>query len=221
MAAYPSSSFAKYSYSSHQPVLRSDSVSGKESSRKVAGHLARINVSHPTMLAGDYGIVDGFLCDKDYVSFTVVLPDKEPEGVATGTPLVDASHSKDDSMVMTDGWTAGTTGILKAGDILVFSGNDTHVYTNLTDVSSNPDDNFTKADGTGVLLKADGTGSLLMSRANQAELSISPDLKEDLSDNTSLTVASVPYTVKLDKPHESSTAPPILYNFNFNVTEVF
>lgn len=220
MAAYPASAFAKYTLISHQPVLHNSGVSGKSLSRKVNGHLHKINISHPVQNASDYGVVDGFLCGKHFEAFTITLPDREPQGVATGTPKVDGAASKGSNTIRTDGWTGGVTNILKAGDILTLTGNDTHVYTNLTDINSNPDDNFAKADSTGVLLKADGTGSLLMARANQATLNISPDLKADLSDNTALTVTSVPFTVRLDKEHQSNVAPPTNYTFNFNVTEV-
>ena len=172
------------------------------------------------MTAADFGIVDGFLCDKDYVSFTISLPDRDPQGVATGTPLVNSAHSKGDSTVKVDGCTPNTTDWLKAGDILAFAGDDTHVYTNLTDVNSSADDYLELEDSSGNLELEDSSGDLLLEDSNQAELSISPDLKADLSDNVALTVTSVPFTVRLDKPHDSSVAPPTLYNFNFNCTEV-
>lgn len=171
------------------------------------------------MTAADFGIVDGFLCDKDYVSFTISLPDRDPQGVATGTPLVNSAHSKGDSTVKVDGCTPNTTDWLKAGDILAFAGDDTHVYTNLTDVNSAADESI-QLESTGDL-ELEVSGDLEMESSNQAELSISPDLKADLSDNVALTVTSVPFTVRLDKPHDSSVAPPTLYNFNFNCTEVF
>lgn len=191
--AYPSTSFAKYTLTSNQPVLRSSNDSGKESSRKVSGHLHSFNISHPVMSAADFGIIDGFLSDKDYVSFTIVLPDREPQGVATGTPLVNGALAKGVSSIVTDGWTISQTGIMKAGDILVFAGH-THVYTVLVDTNSDVSGNST--------------------------LSIAPDLKEAVANNEAITVNSVPFTVRLDKPHQPKVAPPVLYDFNFNVTEV-
>lgn len=190
--AYPSTEFAKYTLTSHQPVLHNSNASGKSLSRKVSGHLHTFNISHPVLTAANYGVLDGFLCDKDYVSFTVTLPDREPQGIATGTPLVNGALAKGQSSIVTDGWTISQTGIMKAGDILIFA--HTHVYTVLADANS------------------DGSGN--------ATLSISPDLKEAIENNEAITVNSVPFTVRLDKAHESQVSPPVLFNFNFNVTEI-
>jgi len=191
--AYPSSAYAKYTLISDQPVLKNNSVSGKETSRKVNGHLHKFNISHPVLTAADYGELDGFLCDKDHVSFTISLPDREPQGVATGTPLVNGETAKGESSIPVDGFTASTTDILKAGDLLTFASH-THVYTALTDIDSDSGGNAT--------------------------IIISPDLKVAILDNEAITVNDAVFTVKLDKAHSSNVAPPILYNFNFNVTEV-
>lgn len=44
-----------------------------------------------------------------------------PRGTATGTPLVKGA-SQTGATLLTDGWTAGVTGILKAGDFIGFNG---------------------------------------------------------------------------------------------------
>ena len=46
---------------------------------------------------------------------------KVPRGTATGTPLV-AGGSQTGASLATDGWTAGVTGVLLAGDYIAFSG---------------------------------------------------------------------------------------------------
>lgn len=47
--------------------------------------------------------------------------EKTPQGVATGTPLVDGA-GQTGYFLATKGWTAGVTGILKAGDWISFAG---------------------------------------------------------------------------------------------------
>ena len=58
-------------------------------------------------------------------------------GVATGTPLINGSSQSGNSLV-TDGWTAGVTGILLAGDYLQLgTGTSARLYKNLSAVNSN------------------------------------------------------------------------------------
>lgn len=58
-----------------------------------------------------------------------------PKGVGTGTPLVNGASQTGASLV-TDGWTVSQTGILLAGDILVWAGS-TVVRDVTADVNSN------------------------------------------------------------------------------------
>lgn len=220
MADLPYQQYAKYSLKDKQPTLFNDSVSGKSLSRHVNGHYAEINISYPQLTATEFAELDGFLTEvSTFESFTLSLPDREPQGVATGAPLVNSAHSKGESSINVDGWTVGTTDIFKAGDILTFA-NSTHVYTNLTDVNSDTG-SISLEDGTGVLLLEGGTtDEVLLEASGQATLSIDPPLKESVSDNEALTITSVKFTVKCTDVHQSKVAPPILYDFNFNVREV-
>lgn len=87
-----------------------------------------------------------------------------PRGIATGTPLVNGADQTGQELV-TDGWTTGQTGILKAGDFIQLgSGLDTHLHKVLADVNS------------------DGSGN--------ATLDIWPRLRESPSDNAAITVQS-------------------------------
>lgn len=63
-----------------------------------------------------------------------------PRGVATGTPLVKGAGQAALQDVATDGWTAGVTGILKAGDYIQIG---TSLYIVLQDANSDESGNST------------------------------------------------------------------------------
>lgn len=87
-----------------------------------------------------------------------------PRGVGTGTPQVKgASQAPRQNQLITDGWTASVTGILKAGDWLqIGSGSATRLHKVLDDADS------------------DGSGS--------ATLTLWPNLRESPNDNEVITV---------------------------------
>lgn len=85
-------------------------------------------------------------------------------GVATGTPLVNGGSQGGNTLV-TDGWTSGVTGILKAGDyIQLGSGSTAKLHKVLDDVNS------------------DGSGN--------ATLTIFPDIRTSPADNSAIVVTS-------------------------------
>jgi len=59
----------------------------------------------------------------------------EPRGVATGTPLIMGSNQTG-NVIVTDGWTASTTGILKLGDKIQM-GSRLYSVMGTSDVDSN------------------------------------------------------------------------------------
>lgn len=62
---------------------------------------------------------------------------QSPRGVATGTPLVKGASQTGEDLI-TDGWTASTTGILKAGDWIQLGTSGTaRLYKVLADATSN------------------------------------------------------------------------------------
>ena len=87
-----------------------------------------------------------------------------PRGIATGTPLVKGG-SQVGSTLISDGWTASKTGILKAGDwIQLGSGATARLYKVLKDANS------------------DGSGD--------STLDIWPNLRSSPADNAAITIAS-------------------------------
>lgn len=66
-----------------------------------------------------------------------------PRGAATGTPLVKGA-SQTGKVLLTDGWTPGVTGILKAGDFIQLgSGSTAKLHRVLKDVTSDGSGNAT------------------------------------------------------------------------------
>ena len=85
-------------------------------------------------------------------------------GIGTGTPLVKGA-SQTGSSLITDGWTASQTGILKAGDyIQLGAGSSSKLYKVLADANS------------------DGSGN--------ATFDIFPSINTAVADNSAITVAS-------------------------------
>ena len=128
-------------------------------------------------------------------TFTAVLPaHKLPQGVATGTPLVNGTNQQGRSLT-TRGWTAGLTGALKAGDFIGLSGQ-TKVYMTTADVN---------ADAYGL-----------------ATVPIEPALLAVPADGATLAVRNVPFTLALGSDTlESAVAPGSIYNFSLQLVEAF
>ncbi len=92
-------------------------------------------------------------------------------GIATGTPLVKGASQTGNSLI-TDGWTASQTGIMKAGDYFSLgTGITTRLYKILADANS------------------DGSGD--------ATFDIWPRINTAVSDNSALTVSSAKGTFRL------------------------
>lgn len=128
-------------------------------------------------------------------SFTMVLPGhKAPQGAATGTPLVNGAVQSGRSL-LTDGWTPGTAGILKAGDFIGIAGQ-SKVYMVTADANSDA--------------------------AGNATLTIEPALMGSPADNAALVVRNVPFTLALASDTlEMAVQPPVLYNFSLSLVEAY
>lgn len=100
-----------------------------------------------------------------------------PRGVATGTPLVNGASQTGNELI-TDGWTAGVTGIMKAGDYFQLgTGSSARLYKVLSDVNS------------------DGSGN--------ATLTIYPDLRSSPSNNATITVTNAKGNFRLNSNQTS------------------
>ena len=119
----------------------------------------------------------------------------EPEGVATGTPLVHGAQGSMSKTLATKGWTHNITGILLAGDyIQVGTGAQKRLYKVLTDANS------------------DSSGF--------ATLDIFPRLREGVSDNQPITLTNCQGTFRLtENTRQWSVDEAEIYGIDFKVEE--
>jgi hypothetical protein len=182
--------------SSFTPTLVSETQSMKRQVRRRGGQRWAFEVNYPPMTRAEFAPVYAFCIAQrgQYETFTFVPPVvSDPQGTATGTPLVNGAQSAGDNTIVTDGWSNSITA-LKAGDFLKFSGHN-KVYMVTADATS------------------DGSGN--------ATLTIEPPLMADVSDNEALTVGDVPFTVSLvNDTQEFSAGPPNIYEFNLQLIEI-
>lgn len=136
---------------------------------------ASLSGRYGTFLAGDY---DG----------------RAPQGVATGTPLVNGNQLARATHLDTKGWTHGVTGILKAGDyIQLGAGGAARLYKNLTTVNS------------------DGSGD--------ATFQIWPALRADVSDGDVIVLQNTMTQFRLDTDFAWNADEVSTYGFSVQATE--
>ena len=126
-----------------------------------AGQRWEMDLEMPPMTKADAGQWIAFLVSLNGKQGTVLVPDPDrtaPQGVGTGTPLVDGA-SQSGAVLVTNGWTISTTAIMSAGD-LIQVGN--YSYMVLVDANS------------------DGSGT--------ATLDIWPDLRSSPANDAAITV---------------------------------
>lgn len=130
------------------------------------GQVWALDFSYQPLSRADAEAIIAALCSLNGREGTFLFGDsanKTPRGVATGTPLV-AGGSQTGEDLLTDGWTAGVTNILRAGDWLqIGTGATARLYKNLSDVNT------------------DGSG--------QSVLSLWPRIQTAWADNSPLTLS--------------------------------
>ena len=222
MADYPDSTIKGLKLSSNQYVDKSTSESGKMTAVKYGAQNWMFNVSHAPMKTAAARVLEAFWESKGtHTSFTFTPPDKAVNyGAVTGTPNVNGSFAAGSTSIPIEGLVASTTDVFLASAMINFSSH-SKAYKITGTVSSNANDAIAKADGTGVLLKADGSGDkLLMTRANQATVTIFPALVENVASDTISYGANMTITAKFtDKPFKYMVSPPDFYQISHNLKE--
>ena len=130
-----------------------------------------------------------------FETFTIQLPiqNRGADKSSTSVQVVGA-HNAADSTISLDGFTASTTGVLKAGDLIKFSGH-SKVYMVETAINS------------------DAGGA--------ATVTIEPNLVSTLADNEAVTLNQPAMTVYLpDQDILYATDPSRVYFISFDVREV-
>lgn len=135
-----------------------------------SGQRFELDLELPPMTEAEAGVWIAFLLKLNGTEGTVKVPDPDrtaPQGVGTGTPLVNGGSQTGNSLI-TDGWTAGQTGILKAGDMIEI---EDYMYMILNDANS------------------DGSGN--------ATFDIWPNLRSSPANNAAITVNNPSTTMRL------------------------
>jgi hypothetical protein len=222
--AFPTSRQANVTIKSNQPTVVNRSSSGRYQSRTIAAHLWELTVEFPAMVRSAMMPIFAFAMKQRgrAESFTIIpLNTATPRGIATGTPLANQVGAVGSTSIQIDGWTAGATNILRAGDIFKSSGH-TKVYMVTDDCNSQSMDFILLEDSVtdNLLLEDSATDQLYLQDAGAATVLFEPPLITAIADNESITVTNVPFTVMFaGDVQEFKTSAPTLSRYDIDLIE--
>ncbi len=196
--AFPTSpKFRTLNFQNNRPTLLNQSLSGKRAVRQVGAQYFTFSVQMPPLNQDNAMDVFAFLQKQkgSFETFTIQLPTQNRGAdKANSSVKVVGAHSAADGTISLDGFTASTSGVLKAGDLIKFSGH-SKVYMVQADIDSD----------------SGGAATIL----------IEPNLVTTLADNEVVTMNQPSFTVYL--PNEEilyATDPSGFYDISFDVREV-
>ena len=192
---YPTTvNFNTLRFTDNRPTLLNQTLSGKKQVRQIGSQYFSFTVQMPPMKQENAQAYFAFLQKQkgSFEDFTIASPLNNLGAAKLETDIqVVGSHVVGDSTIAMDGFTAGQSGVLKAGDLIKFA-NHTKVYM----VSSDAD-------------------------YDTAAIAISPPLMTALTDNVAVTVNKPQFTVYLENNEITySTGANGLYSISFDVREV-
>ena len=194
---FPTSpNFRSLNFKDNRPTLLNQTLSGKKQVRQIGSQYFSFTVAMPPLQQEKSQEVFAFLQKQkgSFETFTIQLPTQNRGADKSNTSVkVVGAHNTTDNTISLDGFTASTTGVLKAGDLIKFSHG--KVYMVQSDISS------------------DGSGA--------ATVTIEPNLVETLADNEAVIMNQPSFTVYL--PSEEilyATDPTGFYSISFDVREV-
>lgn len=182
---------------SNRPVSINYTLSGKRSVRQFASQYFTFAVQMPPLTQTQLQSFSAYLISKKgaFNTFDFGYPidnlgtDKNTSGVKTRT-----THTTGATSIACDGFSASTNDVVKAGDLIKFSGHN-KVYIVTGDVNSNG--------------------------AGQGSISVEPPLQSDLADNEVIDLNKPVITVSLlQNDLIYSTDPTGLFNLSFELREV-
>jgi hypothetical protein len=197
--ALPNVDFTAFNIKSNQKTLVSQTDSGKTYRRQVDGQRWSFTVSYPLMTRANFQPIMAFIVQQRSrkESFTVTFPSYlNATGNETGTVLINGAHSVADTTIAMDAFAGDGAGRFKAGDFIKFA--HSKVYMVVTDVTSS---------------------------SNAATVTIEPPLTTALTNNSSVTYDSIPFTVHLTSDIQEFTSGQAnssgvpLFKFEFDVIE--
>ena len=124
--AFPTSpKFRTLNFANNRPTLSNEALSGRRAVRQIGSQYFTFSVSMPPLTQDNAMDVFAFLQKQKggFETFTIQLPieNRGADKANTSVQTVGA-HSAADSTISLNGFTASTTGVLKAGDLIKFSG---------------------------------------------------------------------------------------------------
>jgi hypothetical protein len=195
--AFPTSpSFRTLNFQNNRPALINQSISGRRAVRQIGAQYFSFSVSMPPLNQSNAMDIFAFLQKQkgSFETFTIQLPTQNRGADKSNTSVkVVGAHNTTDNTISLDGFTASTTGVLKAGDLIKFSHG--KVYMVQSDINS------------------DGSGA--------ATVTIEPNLVETLADNEAVIMNQPSFTVYLPSGEILyATDPTGFYSISFDVREV-
>ena len=197
--ALPNVRFTTVNIKSNQKTLFSETDSGKSFRRQVQGQRFSFTVQYPPMTREEFAPIMAFIMKQRSrkEDFTITMPSYlTAQGNEPGTLLVNGAHSVADTTIAIDGFAGDGAGRLKAGDFIKFA--HSKVY----------------------MVVADATSS-----SNASTVTIEPPLRTALTNNSSVTYDSIPFTVQLTSDIQEFQANQInkvgnlLFSYEFDVIE--
>ena len=197
--ALPKTNFTAINFKSNQKTLLSETDSGKTFRRQIQGQRFSFTVSYPPMTRSEFAPIMAFIMKQRNrkENFTITFPTfLNAQGNETGTLLVNGAHSASDTIIAIDGFASDGAGRLKAGDFIKFAHD--KVYMIVEDVTSS---------------------------SNSATVTIEPPLRTALTNNSSVTYDSVPFTVHLTsdvqefQSGQNDKDGNLLFGYEFDVIE--
>ena len=196
-----SSAFSTMGIKSIQNTIVSKTQSGKHLSRQIDGQRFAFTAKIITAKRSDvYGELMAFIIKQrsQKEHFTIIPPELEDaRGVETGTLAVVGSHTAGDTTIAIDGFASDTANRLRTGDFIKFNGH-TKIYMVVEDVTSS---------------------------SGAATVTIEPPLRTALTNNSSVTYDSVPFTVQLTSDvqefstNQNDSDGNLLLSYEFDVIE--
>ena len=197
--ALPNVDFTAFNIKSNQKTLVSQTDSGKTYRRQIDGQRWSFTVSYPLMTRANFQPTMAFIIQQrsQKESFTITFPSYlNATGNETGTVLINGAHSVADTTIAMDAFAGDGAGRFKAGDFIKFA--HSKVYMVVADVTSS---------------------------SSSATVTIEPPLTTALSNNSSVTYDSIPFTVHLTSDIQEFTSGQAnsdgdpLFKFEFDVIE--
>ena len=197
--ALPNTDFEAYNIKSNQKTLFSETDSGKTFRRQIQGQRWSFTISYPPMTRSNFAPIMAFIIKQRSrkETFTITFPSYlNAQGNESGTLLVNGAHSVADTTIAIDGFASDGAGRLKAGDFIKFA--HSKVYMVVSDVTSS---------------------------SNAATVTIEPPITTALSNDSSVTYDSIPFSVHLTNDvqefntNQSDKDGNPLYKYEFDVIE--